>query len=252
MTQKFAFVLVHGLLGFDKMGPSILSISYFRGIRNQLAQTYDNIHSPQIPANGSLKQRAAALASYLEKLDADYICIIAHSMGGLDARYVISHLDPKQKIKHLITVGTPHYGAPLANWVINEPGFINGVLKKISSPAIYDLTVESCKNFNQEVLDREDVYYESYAGNRPPEEMAAWFQFQHWAQRMQSEYGSNDGQVTVNSAQWGHFNEPVKADHFELIGWNVSRRNKQIKRPFKHKKFYQTMTESAYRRFKKQ
>ena len=41
--------------------------------------------------------------------------IIAHSMGGLDARYAIAKLGLADRVASLVTIGTPHLGTPLAN-----------------------------------------------------------------------------------------------------------------------------------------
>lgn len=42
--------------------------------------------------------------------------IIAHSMGGLDARYyAISWLGLAERVASLTTIGIPHLGTPLAD-----------------------------------------------------------------------------------------------------------------------------------------
>ncbi len=49
--------------------------------------------------------------------------IIAHSMGGLDARYLISRLQPKGvDVRSLVTVATPHRGSALADYIIDGIG----------------------------------------------------------------------------------------------------------------------------------
>jgi hypothetical protein len=46
--------------------------------------------------------------------DQERITIIVHSMGGLVARHFIEALNGYRLVKKLITVGTPHLGAPIA------------------------------------------------------------------------------------------------------------------------------------------
>jgi triacylglycerol lipase len=46
--------------------------------------------------------------------------------------------------------------------------------------------------------------------------------------------GDNDGQVSVMSARWGDFRGVVRADHWELIGWNLGRARPDVERPFPH------------------
>lgn len=42
---------------------------------------------------------------------------IAHSMGGLDCRHLISRVRPKQYTPlSLTTVSTPHHGSPFMDW----------------------------------------------------------------------------------------------------------------------------------------
>ena len=49
--------------------------------------------------------------------------LVCHSMGGLVARYFLEHLDGAAISSHLITLGTPHRGAPKAlNALVNGMG----------------------------------------------------------------------------------------------------------------------------------
>lgn len=58
-----------------------------------------------------------------EKLPKDSdtkVIFIAHSMGGLVARYYLEHLDGANKCKALITLGTPFHGSPkILNYLVN-------------------------------------------------------------------------------------------------------------------------------------
>lgn len=51
--------------------------------------------------------------------------IIAHSMGGLDSRYLITHLGGSHRIASLTTIATPHFGSPIADvvhkWILDIP-----------------------------------------------------------------------------------------------------------------------------------
>jgi len=70
------------------------------------------------------EEAAGRLASVIEKADAQHhgdleISLIGHSMGGLVSRFYLESGDFAnragfQKVKRLITLGTPHRGAPLA------------------------------------------------------------------------------------------------------------------------------------------
>src|SRR5207249_8887306 len=57
--------------------------------------------------------------------------IVAHSMGGLDARYAISQLGLGGRVASLITIGTPHLGTPLADAGHALFGRITRLLRRI-------------------------------------------------------------------------------------------------------------------------
>ena len=49
--------------------------------------------------------------------DEAVVDIVAHSMGGLVARWYIERLDGAQHVERLVTIGTPHRGRASAGWV---------------------------------------------------------------------------------------------------------------------------------------
>ncbi len=62
-----------------------------------------------------------SLAAWNDSLNIEQngVDLIAHSMGGLIARYYISHPNEftfSNKVNKLVTLGTPNYGAALASW----------------------------------------------------------------------------------------------------------------------------------------
>lgn len=50
--------------------------------------------------------------------------------------------------------------------------------------------------------------------------------------------GANDGLVSQRSATWGRFLGSVRADHFELVGWNLGLPDSVRERPFQHLEIY--------------
>jgi triacylglycerol lipase len=67
---------------------------------------------------GSIASRAARLDEQLKiKAKGQCINLLAHSMGGLDGRYLITHLRPTEYTPlSLMTVSTPHRGSPFMDW----------------------------------------------------------------------------------------------------------------------------------------
>ena len=72
-----------------------------------------------------LQNRTGSITSRSERLDQQLqhhargrgINFLAHSMGGLDCRHLISHLKPEEYIPlSLTTISTPHGGSPFMDW----------------------------------------------------------------------------------------------------------------------------------------
>ena len=239
-SHNSAIVLVHGILGFSSFRLLGKEIQYFRALKTSLRDCPVPIHFPALPTVGTIKQRASVLASYLNNISEQKIHLIAHSMGGLDSRHVICHLDPKHKIQTLTTIATPHHGSPLAEWFANKPGPIPTLGRRFAAPGLYELTPDACALFNYKNPDRPDVTYQSYAGVRTPSEIPILFR--PWANMIERCMGENDSQVAKSSAIWGDFKGTLQADHFELIGWNSGPSNSTINRPFDHITFYRNLT----------
>ena len=81
----------------------------------------------------------AQLSSVLPKGAA--VNLVAHSMGGLDCRYLISRIKPKSYTPiSLTTIGTPHRGSPFMDWCAANIGV--GTATAVATAA---LTAESAK-----------------------------------------------------------------------------------------------------------
>jgi triacylglycerol esterase/lipase EstA (alpha/beta hydrolase family) len=63
------------------------------------------------------------------------VIVVAHSMGGLVARYWAGPLGAAPDCRALITVGTPHRGAPKAlDWLVNAARNSPGPAKGTAPP----------------------------------------------------------------------------------------------------------------------
>lgn len=72
---------------------------------------------------GSIITRAETLDRQLqERAPGRGLNFLAHSMGGLDCRHLISHVKPtKYTPLSLTTVSTPHRGSPFMDWCAVSP-----------------------------------------------------------------------------------------------------------------------------------
>jgi triacylglycerol lipase len=71
-----------------------------------------------VPSTGSIASRAEQLDRFLQtKVPGRGINFMAHSMGGLDCRHLITHLKPVEYTPlSLTTIATPHRGSPFMDW----------------------------------------------------------------------------------------------------------------------------------------
>jgi triacylglycerol lipase len=219
-------VLQHGLFGFSDIGVGKLKLTYFNGIDRAISNRGHPLILSRVHPTSSIELRARQLrAQIILQLKSigrpkDRVVVIAHSMGGLDARYMISQLRMADRVSALVTVATPHRGSPYADWCLRNLGRRMGGLKlmkllKLDVQALNDLTTESCAEFNERVPDAPKVRYFSISGARPWHQVAPIFLHSH--KIISDIEGPNDGMVSVTSATWGEHLGTWKCDHLHLI-----------------------------------
>ncbi|KAK3806398.1 MAG: Alpha/Beta hydrolase protein [Benniella sp.] len=126
-APRYPIVLCHGLFGFDKMGPDSiphLQIHYWSGIQQALNKLGAKVIVAKVPRTGSIKERAEDLHKILSAtMEGSPVNFVAHSMGGLDCRYLISHIhDRNYDVQSLTTLATPHRGSPVMDWFRDNVG----------------------------------------------------------------------------------------------------------------------------------
>lgn len=215
-------VLVHGLCGFDRLYAFRRPVvDYFPGIREQLEAAGNRVYAARVSPTAGVTRRAADLKRFLEReVPPGPVHLVGHSMGGLDARYMIAKLGMGSRVRSLTTVATPHRGSPFADWAVRRFGrLVVPVLRLVGIPhqAFYDLTTDSCRRFNEDMPDVPGVRYFAVAGRCD----APWVGFE-WrvphgiVSRVE---GPNDGVVSVASATWGEHTEVWPGDHLNLVNW---------------------------------
>lgn len=249
----FPIVLAHGIARFDilrekidarlNLPPTQLDdeLQYFRNMRTYLgANGFPTVINTNVEFAGSVAQRAAELKDQIETLlpNAEKIHIIAHSMGGLDARLMIVDLGMAEKVASLTTIGTPHLGTVLADRVIGWGGsmwmdFLQNAVR-LNLDGFNDLTTAACEAFNQRARDAEaknGVFYQTFSSFEEGNDMFLPL-FPSWA-FIRGFEGRNDGLVPVRSQKWESElvasdgtrkpiaqNEfPFPADHLNECGW---------------------------------
>lgn len=229
-TPKHPIVLAHGLLGFDELrlgGKLFRGVQYWRGITDALRSNGIEVIIAHVPASASIEERAAKLSEDIAaKANGKSVNIIAHSMGGLDARYMISQLQPENvNVLSLTTIASPHRGSSFADFVLSEigpnylPRIYNGLQSfGLGTGAFQQLTRKyMLEKFNPHTPDDPSVRYFSYGATADPG-MLSPFRYSHGV--VMDQEGPNDGLVSVESAMWGTYKGTlVGVSHLDLINW---------------------------------
>ncbi|KAG0682767.1 hypothetical protein C6P40_004028 [Pichia californica] len=207
-------------------------IEYWNGIKKNLQVHGCNVLIAKVPPFASIETRASILDKFLinslpyirennKHLPTNKpikINLIAHSMGGLDCRYLI-HQNEKFPNNHyeivsLTTISTPHRGTSIANFLINS---LPNYLIENYFPSIFQLTTNYAKNFNTKIIDNPNVKYFSYGAKMNPDPTSMFLIT--WKIINDIE-GPNDGMVSLKSCKWGEFKGFLDdVDHADLINW---------------------------------
>jgi triacylglycerol lipase len=221
-SARHPLVLAHGILGFDELTLGPARVAYFRGVAQHLESLGAEVHCARVPPLASIQVRAQRLAEMVRALDAPRVNLVAHSMGGLDARYAISRLGLADRVASLVTIGTPHRGTPVADLGAEmvrrlRLGPALGALLDVD--ALHDLTTSRMLAFNREVRDAPEVRYLSVVARAPRGAVHPLLKLAHRWMLRREEGGENDGLVPARSQRWGRVLQEIDADHWSQIGW---------------------------------
>ncbi len=236
-SQTAPIVLVHGILGFNQLTFGGLRVAdYFRLIPDALRQAGHQVPSPpQLNPAGRIAERAQDLKNYLEQnaeVSGRKVHLIAHSMGGLDARFMLAKLGMAGRVFSLTTISTPHHGSPIADIVVTGA---NPALTQfmehlgVDVDGVNDLTTAACRQFNDDIIDAPGVRYFSIAGKfAPPKILGIPQGFLGLTHEIIAKtQQDNDGLVSVASATmsarpaWAAL-ETWDANHYREINWGAN------------------------------
>ena len=229
-TTQYPIVLVHGMMAKDfPFWPA------FRGIKNFLKAQNVTVYVAKLDGIGAIATNAAQLKAeilqILEKENAEKVNIIAHSKGGVDARYMISRLDMAGHVASLTTLSTPHHGSGLSTKLLKMPRFLakfiafwcNTFYRILGdrNPDMLqlgqDLTQDAMVQFNRDVPNDPGVYYQSYSSSVTGRKASLYIPYRI---SRRCEQDDTDGMVSVTSSHWGNYrgNMGENLDHFKMVG----------------------------------
>jgi triacylglycerol lipase len=230
LPLRYPVILVNGLAIRDGKGAGTWGrIPAF--LRNRGADLYFGGTDAwgRFETNAELLKRRVEEA--LRETGKDRVNIIAHSAGGIGARYMIWYYGLGAQVASLTTVSTPHQGSELADFVydreITHSSFIKNLFKRIGErqgdekPEPYELgfalTPGAMKKFNARVPPDPQVYYltiYSTIDNYWDDPRYGWCR-----RYLDRTAGPNDGMVSEESTRW--YGERVKAgdniSHLEIL-----------------------------------
>lgn len=252
MSDKLPIVLAHGITRFDilreifvqKLGVSEDELGdrfhYFKRIKSHLEANGFEVHHSSVDFGGSVELRSRQLSDNINRIltgkPSGKVHIIAHSMGGLDARHMIVDIDGMaERVASVTTIGTPHLGTSFADVGISHGGSaIDDLRRIIDLEGFKDLTTTKCAAFNARAKDKEannSVVYRTYASSEERDKV--FFPLQPSWKIINKAEGENDGLVSVKSQHWtteliatddarkpiAQFRFPIPADHLNEVGW---------------------------------
>ena len=222
---RYPVVLAHGMFGFADIGIGSVKQCYFRKIPEHLEKLGVKVYRARVPPASSIAKRAAVLADAIRDVPERKVNIIAHSMGGLDARYAISKLHVAKRVASLTTIGTPHRGTPVADAGTQVLGEKLGIRKILSSVGLgldvfYNVTTDHMAVFNRDVPNVRRVRYFSVTGEVGPDDSAVHSLLAASHDFLDEQAGPNDGLVPVASQKWGEVLYQIHAGHWAQIGWS--------------------------------
>jgi triacylglycerol lipase len=246
--MTYPIVLAHGVCRFDKIwsdaleidnnnDPKIDNLHYFKGLRTKLINHGFIVYHSNVGWAAGVETRADQLRDnilqIIEKEEVEKVNIIAHSMGGLDARHMLFKYRYSDRlhecIASLTTVSTPHEGSPFADWGTDNLPHVIPIAQKLGLclNGFCDLRTDRCLGFNNnpEVINFEKscekkIKFQTYAGNQKFWGVFDALKLSYYI--IEKKEGDNDGLVSVKSAKWRdrYFRDMLdRCDHLNELGW---------------------------------
>src|SRR5208283_3982193 len=115
LVTRYPLVFCHGMLATSMLRMQVPEeFNYFSVLADFLRERGFRALFPKVTPTGGVRERAEQLREQILRWTDEPVNVIAHSMGGLDARYMISRLGMADRVRSLTTISTPHHGSYVA------------------------------------------------------------------------------------------------------------------------------------------
>ena len=241
MATKYPIVLAHGIMLRD-----IKFFKAFGRIEKVLLSDGHTVYTANTDGVGTIENNAAQLAEFidevLKKENAEKVNIIAHSKGGLDARYMIEHLGMGAKVASVTFLCTPHKGSMIATKLYGLPRWIKGFIAfwmnlwyRIFGDKQPNV-LEACRQLQSapkgvlENCERPDgIFMQSFSStlkrSRDDFIMGIPLKFSR-----RYEEGETDGMVSVESSKFAEYKGDCidgSISHTEIVDFMVTKKKKE-------------------------
>ena len=225
---RYPLLLIHGLNCRDDW-----IFSYWGRVTDILRDRGAAVFLSGQDAWGSVPGNAEALLrrseDILAETGSERLNLLAHSKGGLEARYLISSLGFAPRAASLTTICTPHRGSgAAAEWLKRERACrlagrsmehfwrVWGDRNPDFQAAVSALTPESMERFNAENPDSPLVYYQSWGARLDSPGWDPMDRLQLWLTKADA---PTDGLVSPDSAVWGNYRGTLEGvSHQDGVG----------------------------------
>ncbi len=274
---RYPIVLAHGFMGSDT------NFWSFYKVADALRADGHVVFQTEVPPFHSVKVRAQSLATQIDDIlaqtGAQKVNLVAHSMGGLDCRYLISTLGYADRVASLTTIATPHHGSRIADVYLDlmpqsADGAVDALARAVGGTfsdvadkadvraAMQDIAESNADDFNAHNPNADGVYYQSWAGVSSVEGIRVGGIEEACDGKVLMHDGTmdhmssllwgaaalvagpsltlNDGMVAVDSAKWGHFRGCIPADHLDEVG-QIAHDEADPHTGFDHIRFYRNL-----------
>jgi triacylglycerol esterase/lipase EstA (alpha/beta hydrolase family) len=203
----------------DNLNPSAPVILFVQGLNSSASTWYDNNDMYETAYNNGYQtaflelydssgtsedmwDNGSLLAAKIQEIYNYFgkkLVLVTHSKGGIDAQTALVHYNAYPYVSNVITLGSPHYGSQLADLAYSSwASWLTDILGS-KSDGTYSLQT-SYMNYFRSITDHhanvnKNNYY-TLAGTK-------WGSFGsslYWGGLYLSQYGTNDGAVTVANA----------------------------------------------------
>lgn len=241
MATKYPILLVHGVMlkdyKFFKAFGRIERLLWAHGHRVSTSRT-DGL--------GTIESNAAQLKAQIEEILAETgeekINLIAHSKGGLDARYMIDRLDMGDRVASVTFLSTPHKGSGVATGLYKLPSPLKKLIAfwlnfwyRVFGDQTPD-ALEVCRQLRhtpegvlQELNRYDGIFMQSYsttlARSRDDFVMGIPLIFSRYYEK-----GDSDGMVSVESSKFAQYRgdcTDASVSHSEIVDFLARKKKKE-------------------------